>query len=164
MRNKALLLAATAAVPCGILAIGVLIHSATEFSDPCLQWGVGRETVSRSPGRASGSFTSPSLLVPRPGGQNPCSQHVRFTSGTKGEALIRLLLIPVGLLIGSVLGILGAMTSSPLPSLVGATILFLESIPLMFSLAPLSIAGGVLLLVAAQRIRSEKRNHTGVSG
>jgi hypothetical protein len=67
-----------------------------------------------------------------------------------------LILFPGGLLIGSVLGILGTLYAFPLLIVLGAAILLVES-PFIMTVAPLTLAGGALLLLAARKARLEKR-------
>ena len=149
-RNLALILALIAAAPVGLLGIGSLVHSVPKFFDPCLQWGSVQQRVVSNSSYAKGNLSS--ALVREPG---PCTQRISATTETKAEALMRLILVSGGLDAAGTLGILGALGSLPLLTVSGAVILFLESLALIFSFAPLTIASAMLLLIAAWKIHLE---------
>jgi hypothetical protein len=147
MRSRAVTFALLGALPTALLAVVVLIRSVPKFFDPCLQWGAGREEGSSLSGR--GKSYSSSLALPL-GGQGPCAQRIAATSETKAQAVARLALAPGGILIGSILGLLGVLLSAPALTIFAASIMFLESIALVFSFAPLTLAAGVFFLLAAR--------------
>ena len=82
-----------------------------------------------------------------PGG--PC-RAVGGTSETKTQAAVRVSLVPGGILIASLLAILGALLARPGLAVLGAGVIFLESIPLIFSFAWLTALVSGLFLLAAR--------------
>jgi hypothetical protein len=81
--------------------------------------------------------------------ESPC-RSVGGTSETKLYAVVRLLLVHGGILIASVLGIMGAFIRRPVLLVLGAGLMFLESVPLIFSFAWLTVFVSGLFLLAAR--------------
>jgi hypothetical protein len=142
---KAIVLAAFGAVPAAVVGLVSFIHSVQRFSDPCLHWAAEER---------SGSFSA--SLAPPSQRQDPCAQRIAFTGQTKPQATLQVLLVAGGLLLGSALGFFGVLYAFPLLTVFGAVILFGES-AFILTLAPLTLAGAVLLLLAARKTRLEKR-------
>ena len=90
---------------------------------------------------------------------DPCLRRSSGGAETRSEAMWRLVTIPFGLFIAGVLGIGGVVSSRPLMTAAGSVILFGESI-IIFSLAPLTLFGAALLLLAARTSNAE-RVHSG---
>jgi hypothetical protein len=96
-----------------------------------LQWGNGGKSF-------SGTI--------RPG--DPCKAQ-SGTSETKAQAAARMLIVPGGILAGLALGILGAARGRAGLAVGGAVVVFLESVPLIFSFGPLAVlTSGAFLLLA----------------
>lgn len=112
MERTSLALIVYSAVPAIILAAGTLAIEVPSFFDPCLSWGQ----------KSSGSVELPS--------EGSCAQGVSGRSDTKGEAVMRLLLIDGGILLGCALGILGLLKANLGLTLSGSAILIVESVPL----------------------------------
>lgn len=155
MSRRALTLAIIGAVPVLSLAIFSAIPLVSRFSDPCMQWGVGKVDRTASPGFRSGQFAA---ALPPPGyamRNDPCMRRSSGSPETRDEAVWRLVTIPFGLFIASFLGIGGVVSSRPWITAAGSVILFVESI-VIFSLAPLTLFAAVLLLLAARKSNSER--------
>jgi hypothetical protein len=142
MRLGAVLLAAVASVPLGLVAIRAFAIEVSNFRDPCFHWGDGSGTTS------SGSFRSSLRLHPG----DPCATRSEFTSETKTGSVIRVLIVPGGVLAAIAFGILGAVRTRPLFAVVGACLMFAEAIPI-FSLAPVAVLTGGVYLFVAKRVR-----------
>ena len=131
MRVWATALAVFVSLPLGLVAIGAVASTAGQFSDPCFQWGHGGNSF-------SGTIR----------GDDPCRSR-SGTSETKAQAVARILIVPGGILIGLALGIFGAARGRVGLAVGGAVVVFLESIPLMFSFGPLAVlTSGAFLLLA----------------
>ncbi len=131
MRNRAVLIALVAALPLVLLTAWSSSQMLPRFSDPCYQWG----------------DSQPMTRVISP--DSPC-QSVEGTSQTKFEATLQLFLINGGILIAGALGILGVSLGKPAPTVFGAGLMFLESVPLIFSFAWLTVFVSGMLLLAAR--------------
>jgi len=130
MRVGTMLLAGMVSLPLGLVAVRAVAITASQFFDPCFQWGIGNsssDTIRRD---------------------DPCRSR-SGTSETKTQAVARMLIVPGGILAGLALGILGAARSRPGLAVAGAVVVFLEAFPLVFSFAPLAVlTSGVFLLLA----------------
>jgi len=136
MRTKQLLVAVLASLPIGLVAMRGVALEVRDFVDPCLQWG---------------ESNSGSSMIPPPGTQpgNPCSTRVSGTAGTKQGSIIRTALVSGGILAAIALGVFGAARSRPGLVGIGAILMLVEAVPLIFSVAPLALlSGGVFLWVA----------------
>jgi hypothetical protein len=131
MRFAAITIAVLAVLPAVVLVAWSSSSTITQFWDPCVQWGIAQR----------GSMHS------APGG--PC-RTIRGTSETKSQAVVRLTLVHGGILIASLLAILGALLSRPLVSVIGAGLIFFEAIPLIWSFAWLMVFVSGLFLLAAR--------------
>jgi hypothetical protein len=139
MRSKAFLVAMVASLPIGLVAIRAVAMEVRDLSDPCMHWGQssdwGYGTIAPFSARSS----------------DPCATHVSGTSQTRAGAIMRTLLVPGGILAAIVLGVFGAARSRPWLVGIGAGLMLLEAVPLIFSVAPLALlSGGVFLWVASQ--------------
>ncbi|HLN02452.1 MAG TPA: hypothetical protein VK335_24405 [Bryobacteraceae bacterium] len=141
MRAKPILLAVLASLPLGLVAVSAVVQEVRDLSDPCLHWG----DIS---GSGSGVILSSSA---RPAG--PCAMHGSGTSETKAGAMIRTLLVPGGILAAIVLGVLGAARSRQRLVRIGACLMLVEAVPLIFSVAPLALLAGGVFLWVANRLR-----------
>jgi hypothetical protein len=131
MRYPAVAIALLAALPPVLLATWSLSRDIPHFADPCFQWGMPQGvSMHISPG-------------------DPC-RAVGGTSETKVQAVVRMSLVPGGIVIASLLGILGALLVRPGLSVLGAGLIFLEAIPLIFSFAWLAVIASGLFLLAAR--------------
>ncbi len=131
MRYRAVVIALLAALPLVLLVAWSLPRTLSRFFDPCFRWGVSQPaTVHISP-------------------ESPC-RSVGGTSETKLHAVVRLLFVHGGILLAIVLGLLGAFISRPFLSVLGAGLIFLESVPLIFSFAWLTVFVSGLFLLAAR--------------
>ena len=133
MRYRAVVIALVAALPPVLLVTPLLSRTLRRFSDPCVQWGV--------------SSSEPVTVAVSPGG--PC-RSVETTSETRGQAVVRIILVHGGILIASALGLLGALFARPLIAVIAAGLMLLESIPLMFSFGWMAALVSGLFLVAAR--------------
>ena len=136
MRTKQVLVAVLAALPIGLMAMRGVALEVRDLLDPCLQWG---------------EFNSGSSMMPPPGTQagNPCYTRVSGTSETRQGSIIRTLLVSGGILAAIVLGVFGAARSRPGLVGIGAGLMLVEAVPLIFTVAPLAVlASGVFLWVA----------------
>jgi hypothetical protein len=137
MPAKPILIAVLVSLPLGLVAIRAIVMEVRDLSDPCLHWGESSDW-------GSGVILSSSA---RPAG--PCAAHFSGTSETKAGAIIRTLLVPGGILAAITLGVLGAARWRPGLVGIGAGLMLVEAVPLIFSLAPLALlTGGVFLWVA----------------
>jgi hypothetical protein len=138
----------------GVLGLVSFMNGWQILFDPCQHWATEGQSQGLNLGRRRGNISA--SLPPPSGGFDPCAQRVSFTAETRHQAMRRLVIFPGGLLIGSVLGILGTLYAFPLLIVLGAAILLAES-PFIMTMAPLTFAGGVLLLLAARKARLQKR-------
>jgi hypothetical protein len=147
---RALILAALAAVPVLVIAVLSALQIMSRLADPCIQWGAGHSQTSSAGEYRSGQFSAE--LSGRSGHStaNPCAARMEATSETRSRALGRLVTIPCGLLVASLLGVFGALRSRPSLAVAGSIIMFLES-AVMFSIFPLTLAAALLLLLAARQ-------------
>jgi hypothetical protein len=142
MRIGTLLLAALACLPLGVVAIRAFTIEVSNFRDPCFQWG--------EDGASSwGGFLSSPRLRPL----DPCATRSEGTSETKTGSVIRVMMVPGVILVAIAWGILGAVRARPRLAVAGACLMFAESVPLMFSVAPLALLAGAALLVVAALAR-----------
>lgn len=128
MRNRAVLIALVATLPLILFTAWSSSRTLSRFSDPCYQWGLSQPITG--------------VISP----DSPC-QSFQGTSETKLHAAVLLILVPGGILVASVLAILGAALGRPLLAVLGAGLMFLESVPLILSFAWLTVlVSGLLLL------------------
>jgi hypothetical protein len=107
-----LALALIVIMPIAILAVSSLANDMLNLVRPCFTWGL-----------ANGG----SVMVSTGG---PCTS-AGGTSETVPQMLLRLTIIQGGILLGSVLGVLGVLRSRPILLVACSAILFLESLPLV---------------------------------
>lgn len=138
MRRRAVLVSLIAALPAGLVAAVSLARAVPDFFDPCFQWATGSSTETE--GMVTHTFSG----ALAPGG--PC-RSIRASSETKLHALARLTLVPGGILAAVTLAGFGAVRSRSMFSVLAALLILLESVPLIFSFAPVSVfaCGGFLL-------------------
>jgi hypothetical protein len=140
MRTGMVVLAVVASLPMGLLAIRAITITAAEASNPCFEWGSGSQTSS------SGAI-SYSL---RP--NDPCANGRGGTSETKTHAIMRLLIVSGGILLAVSLGIAGSVLSRRGLLVLGAVMMFLEAVPLIFSVAPVAVLTSGAFLLAARGV------------
>jgi hypothetical protein len=133
MRRDAVAIAVIAVLPPIALAAWSFSQTLPQFSDPCVQWGASQPA---------------SMTVPPNG---PC-RSITGTSETKRQAVIRLLLFPGGILLGSLLGLSGTLARRAYITMAGAGVLLLESFT--HSLGFLTLASSLLFLIAARKSTS----------
>ena len=138
MRHRRVIIALLGAFPVVILATWSGARILLQFSDPLFQWELPRAV--------SGHVST----------DVPYSR-VRGTSDTKLKAAVRLALVQGGILIASVLGVLGALLRRSWLSALGTVLMFLESVPLMFSFSWLTALAGGLFLWSAKLARTSTR-------
>ena len=138
MRTKQLLVAVLASLPIGVVAMRGVVLEVRDLLDPCRHWA-------ESP--SSSSFM---ILSPRGG---PCYTGISGTSETKTGAIIRTLLVPGGILAAIALGVLGTARSRPGLVGIGAGLMLVEAVPLIFSVAPLAVLTGCVFLWVANRLK-----------
>lgn len=127
-------LAVLAALPVSLFAVRAISVNLSDFFNPCVGWGVG----------SSGAFQRSANA--------PCVQ-VTLRSETKTQAAVQMAAVPSVVLLAAVLGVWGAARSRPKVAFAGACLMFLEAIPLVFSIWPLAlIAGGGFLWVACRSL------------
>jgi hypothetical protein len=152
IQRQAVFLAIVVALPISVLAIASFERTASRLADPCTEW-ISRDAG--NPGRIKvrrgnlGAALQAGTHFP-----TPCANRVSETAETRHDALVSAALIPGGLLLGSVLGIAGALASLPFLLMIGAAILLLESI--FVSVGPVIAIGAALFLVTAYKVH--KRN------
>jgi|SRR5439155_396663 len=112
-QRKFVILALAAILPIGILAVTSIVGDVVDLVNPCFTWG---------------AVNGGSITVSTGG---PCSS-AGATSETIPEMVARLAIIQGGILLGAGLGVLGISGSHPILLVMSSSILFLESIPLVF--------------------------------
>ena len=144
MKNSTLIgVLAVVIVPIAIFAVWTAYAQIIDFFNPCITWGVGN----------SGS------VALNPAARGPCSMSSGGNSETILGAAITLVLIQGVILSGAFLGALGIIRSQPNLAIVGAMILFAESVPLMFDgLFVFTVLAGCFFLWASRGRRIQSRN------
>ena len=142
VRTGTILLATLVSLPLTVVAVRALAIDLRNFSDPCFHWGVGSE------GHFSGSLEASVRL------DDPCARRYSSTSEAKKQALIRLLIVPGGILAAVAFAMLGAVRSRPVFAVVGACLMLLEAVPTIFSVAPIAVLTGLAYLLVAKKARS----------
>lgn len=141
MRSRPILLALLASLPLSLVAIRAVILEVRDLRDPCLRWGESSDwgfgTIAPSSARSG----------------DPCATRISGTSQTKAGSVVRVLLVPGGILAAAALGILGAACSRRALAVTAACLMFVEVIPLIFSVAPLAVLAGGVFLWVANRVR-----------
>ena len=131
MHRRSVVIAILGVLPPLILVAWSANQTLKQFYDPCFQWGMPTEaSLSLSP-------------------EDPY-RSIGGTAETKDQAVMRLILIHGGIVIASLLGVLGVLIVRPVVSVLGAGLILLESIPLVFSFGWLTVFASGLLLVASR--------------
>ena len=112
-RKQFVILALAAILPITMLAVTSIAGDVVNLVNPCFAWG---------------AVSGGSITVSTGG---PCSS-AGATSETIPQTLERLVIIQGGVLLGAGLGLLGVFGSRPILLVMSSSILFLESIPLIF--------------------------------
>ena len=112
-RNQFVILALLAILSIGVLVVTSIASDVVDLVNPCFTWG---------------AVSGGSITVSTGG---PCSS-AGATSETIPQTLERLVIIQGGILLGAGLGLLGVFGSRPILLVISSSILFLESIPLVF--------------------------------
>jgi hypothetical protein len=133
LRYRSVVFPLLTTLPPILLVAWSLTRILPQFWKPCFEWGLS-QSVSRR-------------IAP----EAPC-RVIEGTSETRLQAVVKLLLVHGGILIAGVFGILGALLAKPFLSVLGAGLIFLESIPLIFSFAFLTVFVSGLFLLAARSI------------
>lgn len=127
-----------AAAPVLVLALVAIGEESFQLANPCVIWGAAE----------TGSF----VRAPH----DPCSERT-VTSETKKRAGIRMAVVPGGILLGSVLGVLGTTRKNWKLSFIAGILLLLEAMALVFTLWPLSLLASAAFLWSAS---GDFRNRT----
>ena len=136
------LLAVTFCTPPAGVAIWSISRTVSQMSNPCVRWDVGG---------------SPELSAsPRP--NDPC-----ISISVRGEPRLRAAtmcaLIPGGVLLSAVLGIIGVVCSRRRLILAGAFLMLAETL-VVFTIAPLTLIAGLGSLFLARLVpRAEQVQH-----
>ena len=88
-------------------------------------------------------------------GPNDVCRGVAIHSGSKGRTAIVAALVPGGMLTPGFLAVVGAVLSRRRIVLAGAFCMFAETIPTLFSIAPLTLVVGLMLLFLARRVQRD---------
>jgi len=130
VKYRNVIIASLGALPLTILTVWFASQTLRQFFDPCIRWGVQPE----------------STLELAPNGQ---CRSIEGVGETRSRAVTRLVVIHGGIVMASLLGVLGALWARPSFLVGGAALLLLESIPLVFSFGWLNaLASGFFLMVA----------------
>ena len=132
-----LIAAALASLILGLVAVNAISTTASELADPCWEWG-------------SSSMAHPHYIS----AEGPC-RHIGTSSETKSRAVVRTIIVPVGILVGIALGAVGVMRSKPAFAFSGAALMFVESPLLLWSFWPLTVLLGIVFLLDGIRRRRE---------
>lgn len=162
MSKPAVWIASVVAVPLISLALSSVARTAREMSDPCTQW-IAQDRSRSQPVNRRGGVLGGVLQAPSPHQTPlrfaaPCTNRVSAIGESKRQAAITLAAVPGGLLLGSLMGLAGAIASWPALLLFGGIILAVESV--FVSIGPLIAVGAVLLLVASYKVRRANRVKT----
>ncbi len=144
MRSRALAITLAGSLPLLALVIWPLARALPDFFDPCFFWGQQQAEMT-------------AVLE----ADGPC-RAIRGTSQTKTQAVVNLVLVQGGILAAVLLALAGAVLARPVLTVLGAGLIFLESIPLIFSFAFLTVfASGIFLLAARQMVSFGRVSRTG---
>ena len=132
MRPLATLVAVVASLLPVALAAAIVVNTLPQLSNPCFEWG-------------SSSSTYRTV-----GPNDPCAATGRGgTSETKLQAVIRLLILSGGTLLAGALAVWGAFARRPTLVVLGAFLMFFESLPWLLTIASVAaFTSGAFLLVA----------------
>ena len=125
-------LAVIISLPVCCVAVRAIAIEVADLSDPCVEWGAAED----------GSF--------RRGAGDGCAQRTGFAE-TRTLAEARTAAVPGMILLAAVLGVWGAARSRRKMTAIGALLVILEAIPLVFSLWPLPLLAGAGFLWLARR-------------
>ena len=129
------LLVFVAAAPIAAISLWSISHTVKELSDPCAKWDHPPEQP----------------VDVHVGPQDVCRE--RSVHGeSKARAVIRMALVPGGLLVAAVLAAVGAVLSRRRLMWTAAIGMLLETL-LVFTIAPLTLFVGVSFLVLAKRLQ-----------
>jgi len=136
MRSQALAITLAGSLPLLVLVTWSLARALPDFFDPFFLWGQQQ------------AETTAVLEADGP------SRAIRGASQTKTQAVVNLVLVQGGVLTAILLALTGAVMARPVLTVLGAGLIFLESIPLIFSFAFLTVFASGILLLAARRMVS----------
>lgn len=129
-KRVALVLSIFAAAPIGAVAIWSIHRTAQRLADPCAIWGSAQMSAAIGP-------------------HDPCRAVTVNPGSRAGEALVAAA-APGGLLAFAALAITGAARSRRRRVLAGAIGMLAETV-VVFTIAPLTLAAGLVLLLIAWR-------------
>lgn len=132
--SKILILAVIVSVPTAAIAVWSITHTVLDIFDPTVRW----EPSTGTSGRFSGSVSI---------GRN---QTVRVIGESKVQAITVSALIPGGVLLSTLLATIGVAVTRRWFVFVAA-ILMLAETPVVFTIAPLTLATGLFYLFFAIR-------------
>jgi len=129
-------------LPVSAVAIGTASHTLAQLADPCVTWGVGDSGI---------GYIRPHDL---------CGVHTGMGE-TRTEAGLMLAGIQGGMLLAAVLGVWGAARPRPKIMLLGGILMTLEMIPSVFSICPLAVLTGSVLIYPGLRNQRAARHYGG---
>jgi hypothetical protein len=132
-----LLLTVVATSPIAGFAVWSINKTTAELADPCARW----ESV------ANGQRITVSI------GRDDVCQRVTVHGASKSRTVFVAALVPGGMLTAAFLGIVGVVLSRRRLVLAAAFGMFAETIPTIFSIAPLTFIVGMTLLFIARRVQ-----------
>ncbi|MGA3026087.1 MAG: hypothetical protein ABSF98_15065 [Bryobacteraceae bacterium] len=125
-------LAVLLALPVCLVAVRAIGIEVSDFFDPCFSWAV--------PNPGTGFIRA----------NDPCVEH-SGTSETKIQAAVRTAGVSGVIILAAVLGIWGEARSRRKMTAIGACLMILEAIPLVFSVWPLPLLAGAGFIWLARR-------------
>lgn len=134
-----LLLAVMATSPIAGVAVWSIHRTAAELVDPCARW----EDI------ANGQMITTSI------GPKDVCRAVTVHSGSKSRTAIVAALVPGGMLTAAFLAVVGVVLSRRRLVLAAAFGMFAETIPTVFSIAPLTFVAGLTLVFLARRVQRD---------
>ena len=138
-RLVTVLLTIVATSPIAGVAVWSIHRTAVELADPCARW----ESIAR------GQMITASI------GPNDVCRGVTIHSESKRRTAVVAALVPGGMLTAAFLAVVGAVLSRRRILLAGAFGIFAETIPGLFSIAPLTLVVGLALLFLARRVQRD---------
>jgi len=147
LRNRTIgiILAVLAAIAPDVIAIWSISQSANRLSDPGFHWSNGVTSRDR--------WTHGSVIS-RNGKR---TVRIDGPSESRTSAIVKLLLVPVGIIIASLLALYGTVKGRPAWTMSASTLAFLEAVPLIFSFVWLMILTSGIYIVAARLTGSVRR-------
>ena len=134
--SSMLILAIAVSAPTAAIAVWSITHTVSQMLDPCVRWYAS--TNSRS-GSMSASI-----------GPNDACRSVTMNGESKTQAVTRIVLVPGVVLMTTLLATIGVAVARRWLIVIGAVLMLAET-AVVFSIAPLTLATGLLYLFFAIR-------------